>query len=269
MRSKLALVLMLAVGCAKPSELANRTCYPTASWGAPAYSCTTGVPASSSSSSSSSDSKPEEEVKPEGETGGEIEMGGEPAPDEDKGKGKGKGKKDKEAEKAKEREEKEREAEKEKEKAKDREKEKESDKDVVDVDDADGGEAEKGGDKRVSIDGDEIRLEKKIIFKKDSDEVSTKSKPHLDDLVAFLSDHEEIKKIEVAGYTDNKGDKAELKKLSSDRAKAVKDYLVEHGIKAKRVTSKGYGSENPIASNKTKAGRQKNRRIEIHILKKK
>jgi pyruvate kinase len=66
-----------------------------------------------------------------------------------------------------------------------------------------------------------------------------------------------------------KGDKAELKKLSSDRAKAVKDYLVEHGIKSKRVTSKGYGPENPIASNKTKAGRQKNRRIEFHILKKK
>lgn len=303
MRSSRAptLVLVLALvlgGCAKPSELANRTCFPTATWSGPAYSCVTGVPASSSSSSSSSSSESETtaESEPTAEAGGggEIEMGGDPAPEDD-GKGKGKSKaelkkereaekaaqkerereereereKEKEAAKQKEREEKEaaKEAAKEKEREKEKEKEKEK---VADSDDGEGegdGDAGKGG-KLVSRDGDEIRLDKKIIFKKDSEELSTKSKPLLDELVNFLADHDEIKKVEIAGYTDNKGDKEELKKLSSDRAKAVKDYLVDHGIKSKRLTAKGYGSADPIASNKTKSGRNKNRRIEFHIKKK-
>lgn len=251
MRSRIALALAVVLGasCAKPSELANRTCLPTASWGGPAYSCTTGGPASSSPPSSSSEESSEREPPPAPEdTGGEIEMAGDPPPeDTPKETDRGKGKKDKD-----------------------------KGADSVQISDAEGEgegegepETEKAGDRRVSIDGDEIRLEKKLIFKKDSEDLSTKSRPLLDELVAFLADHEEIKKIEIAGYTDNKGDKDELKKLSSARARTVRDYLVDHGIKAKRVTSKGYGSADPIASNRTRSGRLKNRRIEIRILSKK
>ena len=285
-----ALVLVLGVGCAKPGELANRTCFPTASWSGPAYSCVTGAATSSATSSSSSSSESESESNESEGDPGEIEMTGDPAPEEGedgKGKGKGKSKKEREREareaekaaaKEKAREDRE-EREREKQAAKDkereereREKEKEREKErVADGDDGEG-EGEDSGekaDKPVWIEGDEIRLGKKLVFKKDSGELSSKSKPLLDELVAFLADHEEIVKIEVAGYTDNKGDQDELKALSAERAKAVKDYLVDHGIKSKRVSSRGYGTADPIASNKTKAGRLKNRRIELHILKKK
>ncbi len=205
-------------------------------------------------------------------------MGGDPAPEEKPKSKKEKQREEREArEKEKqaakerereEREEREKEKEAEKEKQKEKEKEKEADK-GGDEGEGEGDDGDKGGGgKLVSKDGDELLLAKKLIFKKDSDELSTKSKPILDELVGFLSDHDEIKKVEIAGYTDNKGDKEELQKLSADRAKAVKDYLVDHGIKAKRLTAKGYGPADPIASNKTKAGRNKNRRIEFHIKKK-
>ena len=71
--------------------------------------------------------------------------------------------------------------------------------------------------------------------------------------------------IEVEGHTDNVG-KAEVnKKLSQKRADAVKDYLIKKGIEADRLSAIGYGSEQPIADNKTKEGRAQNRRVEFKI----
>jgi outer membrane protein OmpA-like peptidoglycan-associated protein len=57
------------------------------------------------------------------------------------------------------------------------------------------------------------------------------------------------------------------KKLSADRAAAVKDILVAQGIGATQVTSEGYGPEQPIASNDTEEGRARNRRVELVVLK--
>ncbi|MDR0194429.1 MAG: OmpA family protein, partial [Myroides sp.] len=55
--------------------------------------------------------------------------------------------------------------------------------------------------------------------------------------------------------------------LSDNRANAVKVYLIEKGIDSSRLTSKGYGSKDPIASNKTVKGRELNRRVEIQLAK--
>ena len=73
--------------------------------------------------------------------------------------------------------------------------------------------------------------------------------------------------VEIQGYTDNSGNKKKNNKLSLDRAESIKDYLVKKGITAERVLTKGFGSENPIASNSTKEGRQQNRRIEFFRVK--
>ena len=71
---------------------------------------------------------------------------------------------------------------------------------------------------------------------------------------------------EIAGHTDNVGGKAFNLKLSQRRAESVKNYLVEtFGIAAERIGTKGYGFSKPIASNKTKAGKAKNRRIEANF----
>jgi OOP family OmpA-OmpF porin len=55
-------------------------------------------------------------------------------------------------------------------------------------------------------------------------------------------------------------------KLSQKRAEAVKGYLLEQGVDAARVQAKGYGKENPVATNDTDEGRERNRRVELHIL---
>jgi len=68
-------------------------------------------------------------------------------------------------------------------------------------------------------------------------------------------------KVEIQGYTDNIGSSTSNQKLSQKRADAVKLWLVQKGIDATRLVAKGYGEDNPIASNNTKEGRQKNRRI--------
>ncbi len=69
--------------------------------------------------------------------------------------------------------------------------------------------------------------------------------------------------VEIQGYTDNVGSKSYNKKLSLARANAVKDWLVKKGITPERITTKGLGSDKPIAPNTTPEGRQKNRRIEF------
>jgi OOP family OmpA-OmpF porin len=79
-------------------------------------------------------------------------------------------------------------------------------------------------------------------------------------------------KITLEGHTDNVGGLAYNEKLSQRRVDAVKKYLVEKfGIEASRLSAKGYGEIRPIASNATKEGRQKNRRVEAaaeYIIKK-
>ncbi|HUN65033.1 MAG TPA: OmpA family protein [Bacteroidota bacterium] len=69
--------------------------------------------------------------------------------------------------------------------------------------------------------------------------------------------------VEIQGYTDNQGSKSFNKKLSLNRANAVKAWLVAKGIDEKRIATKGLGADKPIAPNTTPEGRQKNRRIEF------
>jgi outer membrane protein OmpA-like peptidoglycan-associated protein len=73
-------------------------------------------------------------------------------------------------------------------------------------------------------------------------------------------------KIEISGHTDNSGSPVINAKLSTDRAKAVVDYLVKKGIDQSRLSHQGYGSDQPIADNATAAGKAKNRRVEFKVV---
>ncbi len=84
----------------------------------------------------------------------------------------------------------------------------------------------------------------------------------LDEVVDFAAHHPESN-LAVTGYTDSTGSKAYNLKLSEKRAESVKAYLVGKGVAADRISLKGEGEANPVASNKTKAGRAQNRRVEI------
>ena len=71
--------------------------------------------------------------------------------------------------------------------------------------------------------------------------------------------------LKLAGHTDNVGNDANNMRLSKDRAESVKAYLVSQGANPSRIEATGYGETQPIATNKTAAGRQKNRRVEFTI----
>ncbi len=101
-----------------------------------------------------------------------------------------------------------------------------------------------------------------IVFKTASFEILPASETILTQDYNTLVANAEIE-VEIRGYTDNVGKPAYNLKLSQRRAEAVQAWLVSKGISATRLTTKGYGLENPVAANETEAGRQQNRRVEF------
>ncbi|MEX0638041.1 MAG: OmpA family protein, partial [Burkholderiales bacterium] len=86
----------------------------------------------------------------------------------------------------------------------------------------------------------------------------------LDRLAAFMRDYPE-RSLEVEGYTDSVGSDAFNLTLSQRRADAVRAALLSRGVEGSRITTSGLGKANPVASNDTAEGRQRNRRVEIVI----
>jgi outer membrane protein OmpA-like peptidoglycan-associated protein/Tol biopolymer transport system component len=107
---------------------------------------------------------------------------------------------------------------------------------------------------------------KNIQFETNSYKLLSVSLIELDKLLQLLNENPSIN-IEIAGHTDNVGKAEDNIKLSTNRAKAVVDYLASKGIDAKRLSYKGYGSSKPIADNNTEEGKAKNRRTEFLIIK--
>jgi OOP family OmpA-OmpF porin len=119
---------------------------------------------------------------------------------------------------------------------------------------------------KTEVTQEQIKLKEKVEFETDSAVLKDSSKGLLDEVVQVMKDHPEIEHVRVAGHTDSNGTHEHNHKLSEERAAAVKKYLVDHGVAAERLSSKGYGQDRPIADNKTEEGRAENRRVEIHIL---
>ena len=86
----------------------------------------------------------------------------------------------------------------------------------------------------------------------------------LDGMLAIMNKFP-LSEFAVKGYTDTTGSVSGNLKLSDKRANAVKNYLVENGIDASRLTAKGYGQDSPIDTNDTRAGRTNNRRVEVKV----
>jgi outer membrane protein OmpA-like peptidoglycan-associated protein len=149
-----------------------------------------------------------------------------------------------------------------------------SDKDgVADIDDqcpsVPGDPANKGCPvyKAVKVTNDRIELSEKIFFAFDKTEILPKSDGLLDEVVKALSDHANLR-VKILGHTDSSGTEKHNQELSEGRAGAVRDYLVSHGIDAARIVeARGYGSSQPIDTNKTLEGRENNRRVEFLIVK--
>jgi outer membrane protein OmpA-like peptidoglycan-associated protein/tetratricopeptide (TPR) repeat protein len=106
-----------------------------------------------------------------------------------------------------------------------------------------------------------------IYYATASYEIDKKSLAVLDGFIEFLIENPSIQ-IEIRGHTDNIGSVQTNMTLSTNRAKAVYDYLVQKGVSKNRLRYQGFGPNKPIATNDTEAGRSKNRRTEFYILSK-
>ena len=94
--------------------------------------------------------------------------------------------------------------------------------------------------------------------------LTANAKTILDPVSGELTSHADIQ-VELSGHTDGRGSEDYNLKLSQKRAEAVRSYFIAHGIAAERMTAVGYGKTQPIASNDTDEGRERNRRVELKI----
>ena len=104
-----------------------------------------------------------------------------------------------------------------------------------------------------------------VLFDFDKSVIKPEGKSKLDDLAAKVRGIN-LEVVIAIGHADSIGSDAYNQKLSVRRAEAVKAYLVSKGIEGNRVYTEGKGEKQPVASNKTKEGRAKNRRTEIEVI---
>jgi len=109
-----------------------------------------------------------------------------------------------------------------------------------------------------------VVIQADALFDFDKSVVRPDGKKSIDEALAKLAGVS-LEMVIATGHTDSVGTDAYNQKLSERRAAAVKDYLVSKGIPGAKITTVGKGESQPVATNKTKEGRQKNRRVDIEF----
>ena len=103
-----------------------------------------------------------------------------------------------------------------------------------------------------------------VLFDSNKTVAATRAARILDRVAEFLKENPS-RGADLYGHTDSVGDEKYNQRLSVRRAAAVRDYLVKNGVDSRRLMAGGFGETRPIADNRTKDGRAKNRRVEIKI----
>ncbi len=112
-----------------------------------------------------------------------------------------------------------------------------------------------------------LRFKDEMLFDPYSAELRPEAVDELNRLASvIMSEGMEYDQVLIEGHTDSRGAHAMNMRLSQARAESVMRYLKNKGISANRLTAKGYGPDKPIDTNNTAEGRQRNRRVEFHIL---
>lgn len=111
-----------------------------------------------------------------------------------------------------------------------------------------------------------LQLRRRINFADNGDEISPSSFPVLAEVADVLIRHPEVQRVEIQGHTDDRGGYQANLRLSERRARAVRDWLVHHGVDASRLEAKGMGSARPIVPNITPANRARNRRVQFVVV---
>ncbi len=120
---------------------------------------------------------------------------------------------------------------------------------------------------RAQITGKQIIILDRIEFDTGKATIRSDSTPILEAVRQILEENKQIEQLRVEGHTDNRGSAQLNARLSAERAAAVVEWLVEHGIDRSRLVSAGFGPQRPMETNDTEEGRQANRRVEFHIVK--
>ena len=113
--------------------------------------------------------------------------------------------------------------------------------------------------------GETLAIVTSINFDFDSSKIRSDSAQKLDRIVGILNSNSGVR-TRVEGYTDSTGPEKYNEGLSFRRANAVKDYLISKGIANNRLSVVGFGEKNPLVTNKSRAGRAVNRRVEFKVL---
>jgi outer membrane protein OmpA-like peptidoglycan-associated protein len=103
-----------------------------------------------------------------------------------------------------------------------------------------------------------------IFFNQDSNELSAKAVQKLDRIAGIMLNNQKIEAT-LNGYTDSYGSPSYNKTVSESRANTVKIYLIGKGVDPSKITTEGYGAQKFLGSNRTREGRQFNRRVEIEL----
>jgi outer membrane protein OmpA-like peptidoglycan-associated protein len=124
----------------------------------------------------------------------------------------------------------------------------------------------KNGCPRAVVTESKIEIFDRVEFETGKATLRAESTELLTAVAAVLKEHPEIKKVSIEGHTDDRGSGPFNLDLSRRRAASVLNWLARNGIDATRLTSAGFGLEQPIESNATDEGRQNNRRVEFKIV---
>jgi len=117
--------------------------------------------------------------------------------------------------------------------------------------------------KLIVVTAKKIELKQVVLFQTGKAVIDRKSYDMLKEVADALKNAPSVKKVIVEGHTDNVGDRNLNVSLSQKRAEAVKEFLIDEGVSADKLEAKGYGPDKPVASNRTAAGKAKNRRVEF------
>ncbi len=122
-------------------------------------------------------------------------------------------------------------------------------------------------DELVQLEGDRIIVQESVKFDTGLAVLGPRAKELLGAVAKLLKRSTAVTLLSIEGYADASGEAEQNQSLSQHRADGVRDYLISQGIDGGRLVAKGFGTENPVASNDTEDGRAQNRRVEFHVLK--
>jgi OmpA-OmpF porin, OOP family len=119
------------------------------------------------------------------------------------------------------------------------------------------------GPAQIVIEDGQLTILETIRFEPNSSKIDRRSNRIMEQIALTLRKHEEIQHVEIGGHTDSTGPRGLNMRLSRERARSVRQYLVGRGITPARLSARGYGPDKPLADNQSDDGKAKNRRVEF------